>query len=313
MVGFIIFAILAVVAVVVWLRSAKKSNKLQTRVSGGVAAALGLTAFGILFAHSAYTQDPGEAVVQRDTITGKIVGQTVTEGLYFKAPWVDTVMFNIRNQKVSFAGNAQSGYADNTGGAADGSQITVQDADGVSSNIDITLRYSIKGDSVTEIYRQFKDEENFKNSFITQDIRSVVRNVPTKFSTLDLITQRGKIEKQILDSLEDRWKKEGVVIDSISLQEIRVPDSVREAYAKAQEAQINVEKERSNLEAAEVSAQQKVANATAEAKANKILAESLSDPVLKQRYLDALSELGKDGNVVVVPEGFNGMLNLNKK
>lgn len=306
MVGFIIFAVIAFIAVIVW-RKFSKQSKLVSRTAGGAGVLFGLIAAACLVGAMAYTQDPGEAVVQRDTITGKIVGQTTTEGLYFKAPWVDTVTFNIRNQKVSFAGSAETGYNDNAGGAADGAQVTVQDKEGVSSNIDITLRYSIKADSVTDIYRQFKDEDNFKSSFITQDIRSVVRSVPTQFTTLELITKRGEIEAQILEALEDRWKSEGVIIDSISLQEIRVPDSVKEAYASAQEAQINVEKERSNLEAEEVKAQQKVANATAEAEANRLLTESLNDNVLKQRYLDTLSELGKDGNVIVVPEGFNAL------
>jgi len=306
LVGFIIFAVIAFIAVIVW-RKFSKQSKLVSRTAGGAGVLFGLIAAACLVGAMAYTQDPGEAVVQRDTITGKIVGQTTTEGLYFKAPWVDTVTFNIRNQKVSFAGSAETGYNDNAGGAADGAQVTVQDKEGVSSNIDITLRYSIKADSVTDIYRQFKDEDNFKSSFITQDIRSVVRSVPTQFTTLELITKRGEIEAQILEALEDRWKSEGVIIDSISLQEIRVPESVKEAYASAQEAQINVEKERSNLEAEEVKAQQKVANATAEAEANRLLTESLNDNVLKQRYLDTLSELGKDGNVIVVPEGFNAL------
>jgi regulator of protease activity HflC (stomatin/prohibitin superfamily) len=311
LVGFIIFGILAVIAFVAW-RKFKGSSAVISKSSGiaGVILALGAGAF--LIGSSVYTQTPGEAVVQRDTITGKIVGQTTTEGLYFKLPWVDTVMFNIRNQPVSFAGDALTGFSDNAGGAADGAQITVQDKEGVSSNIDITLRYSIKAESVTDVYRYYKDEENFKTSFITQEIRSVVRTIPGKYTTLELITKRGEVEKDILDALESRWKKDGVVIDSISLQEIRVPESVREAYASAQESQINVEKERANLEAAEVKAQQKVKNATAEAEANRIVAESLTESVLRQRSLDTLAQLGDKGNVIVVPDNFTGLGNLQK-
>jgi regulator of protease activity HflC (stomatin/prohibitin superfamily) len=319
LVGLIVFAILAVIVGLVARQfkvkrgeSAPPQRKLIFRVAAGVAALFGAIALICGVSASVYTQTPGEAVVQRDTITGKVVGQTTSEGLYFKAPWVDTVMFNIRNQPVSFAGDAATGFSDNSGGSADGAQITVQDKEGVSSNIDITLRYSIKAESVTDVYRYYKDEENFKSSFITQDIRSVVRTVPGQFSTLDLITKRGEVEKKILDALEKRWVKDGVVIDSISLQEIRVPESVREAYASAQESQINVEKERANLEAAEVKAQQKVKNATAEAEANRIVAESLTDSVLRQRSLDTLAQLGDKGNVIVVPDNFTGLGNLQR-
>lgn len=37
--------------------------------------------------------------------------------------------------------------------------------------------------------------------------------------------------------------------------------------------------------------------------ANAVLANSLNDQVLQQHYIDALKSIGKDGNLVVVPEG----------
>ncbi|WP_301930932.1 hypothetical protein, partial [Ferruginibacter sp.] len=114
-------------------------------VSRGVrlAGVLGLV-LGVLFLAlgSFYTQDAGEANVLKD-ITGNIVGQNNDTGLQVKAPWVDTVTFNIRNQQVIFAGANGEG-SDNAGGTVNGPQITVQDKDGVSSNIDIALRYSIR-------------------------------------------------------------------------------------------------------------------------------------------------------------------------
>ena len=39
------------------------------------------------------------------------------------------------------------------------------------------------------------------------------------------------------------------------------------------------------------------------AEANRVLAESLSEEVLAQNYIDALKEIGANGNLVVVPEG----------
>lgn len=39
------------------------------------------------------------------------------------------------------------------------------------------------------------------------------------------------------------------------------------------------------------------------ADANAILTESLTPEVLQQRYIDALKSIGKEGNLVVVPEG----------
>lgn len=287
---------------------ARRSDQRRTiRIIGTGMAAAAVLALALA---SFYTQDPGEANVLKD-VTGNIVGQNNDTGLQLKAPWVNTVTFNIRNQQVVFAGPAGQ-QSDHNGGTANGPEITAQDKDGVSSNIDIALRYSIRPDAVTDIYRKFLSEENFKKSFIEQDIRSVVRQVPNSFPTLDLITQRGDVEASILKALEARWESEGVTVDSISLQEIRPPASVVASYAAAQEAQINVTKEEANLSAEQVKAQQKVVNAKAESDANALLNASLSPQILQQRYLDTLKELAAAGNLVVVPEGFNGLVNVTK-
>ncbi|PRY70095.1 SPFH domain-containing protein [Glaciihabitans tibetensis] len=311
----IIFLVLALIALLV-ARGYKSTSPTGERtkktsvVATWVSASLALIAVTFAAFASFYTQDAGTAVVEKD-ITGNIVGQSNSTGLHGKAPWVNTVEFSIRNQQVVFAGTSDND-SDNNGGVANGAQITVQDADGVSSNIDIALRYSIAPDSVTDIYKEFLSEENFKKSFIEQDVRSVVRLVPNQFSTLDLLTKRGEVEAAVLEALEDRWSDDGVIVDSISLQEIRVPDAVKESYAAAQQAQINVTKETANLEAAQVSAQQKVVQAQAEADANAILNGSLTENILSQRYLDTLKELAAAGNLVVVPEGFNGLVNVTK-
>lgn len=52
-----------------------------------------------------------------------------------------------------------------------------------------------------------------------------------------------------------------------------------------------------------VEAETKKIEAQGEADANAVLANSLNDQVLQQHYIDALKSIGKDGNLVVVPEG----------
>ncbi len=317
MVGGLIFVVLAVVAFLVarfgkftttpgGLSKEPTPSRKPNRIAAFTGAAFAVIAVIFLASSSLYTQDAGEAKVLKD-ITGNIVGQNNSTGLQTKAPWVETVTFNIRNQQVVFAGkNGES--SDNSGGSTNGPQITVQDRDGVSSNVDIALRYSIRPNAVTDIYREFLNEDNFKKSFIEQDVRSVVRLVPNSFSTIDLLTRRGEVETAVLEALEARWEDDGVVVDSISLQEIRPPESVVASYAAAQEAQINVTKEQANLQAQEVKAQQKVVNAQAEADANALLNASLSPQILQQRYLDTLKELAAAGNLVVTDGSGSGVL-----
>lgn len=282
------------------------SNLLGPRIVKGVGVGLGVLAVLLLGSTMVYSQDPGEAKVLKNW-SGAVEGHDTTEGFDLKAPWVDAIDYDIRNQQAVYIGEGQDDY---NGKKPDGPQITIQDKDGVSANVDVAIRYSIRADQVEEVYKDYGAQENFKARLINQDIRSVVRNAPTAFTTIEVLTKRGDIEKRITEDLAKRWESQGVQVESVALQEIRYPDDVRQRYADAQNARTEVVKAQAELEAARVSAQQKVVQATSEAKANAVLAKSLTDPILRQRYLDTLAQLAKAGNLVVVPEGGNQMVNI---
>ena len=307
----ILLAIIATFFIVIGVRlrrSATSANRprLTSTIVSGVGGGLAAIALGALFASTFYTQDVGEAKVLKDW-TGNIVGEDVTPGADFKAPWVDVVDFDIRNQIAAYVGD---GFDDYNGTQPNGPQITVQDREGVTANLDIVVIYSINPDSVTEIYSEYLNQENFRARLIEQDIRSVVRNVPAKYNTLELLNGREEASAAIKDALEKRWESAGVIVESVSLQEIRYSEEVKGRFDAAQAARIEVEKAKAELEATEVSAQQKVVQAQAEADANAILNSSLTPSILQQRYLDTLSDLAAAGNLVVVPEGFNGLVNV---
>ena len=324
----LIFLLAAVVALIVAASNAKArvvaagetpngsafrrgTNVVISRVARWVAIALFFVGALFLVFSSFFRQDVGQANVLRDW-TGAIVGYETAPGLHWKAPWVDTVTFDVRNQRAVFVTEQSFGEGDNIGGAPDGPQITVQDAEGVTANIDIAIRYSLDPDAVIDIYSAYYNEENLRTRLIFNDIRSVVRSVPGRFQTLEMLTDRDAVQQAILEALERRWDDDGIIVEDVALQEIRYGDQVTAAFAAAQEAAIQVQTEQNRLEAAKVSAQQKVVQAQAEADANAILNASLTDAILQQRYLDTLKELAASGNLVVVPEGFNGLVNVGR-
>lgn len=273
------------------------------KLSGLGALVLALILVGFA---SVYTQDPGEAKVLRSW-TGDVQGQSETEGLHVKAPWVDALTYDVRNQQVIFASPTNE-----TPENANGAQVTVQDREGVTANIDITVRYSIDPSAVSTIYKKYGDQANFIAKFIENDIRAGVRTIPAGYATLELLNSRAEVEEKIAAYLAERWESHGVRAESVSLQEIRYSEDVKQRFDDAQASRIKVEQAKADLEATEVSAQQKVVQANAEAEANRILTASLTDEVLQQRYLDTLATLAKSGNLVVVPEGFNGLVNVSK-
>lgn len=271
------------------------------RVGGAAGVVIGLiTTVGGM----AYTQDVGEVKVLR-SFTGEVAGVDTTEGLAFKAPWVETVDFDVRNQQAIYKGE---GYATSEGEMVNGPEITFQDQDKVTGNADVAIRYSIDPGAVGEIYMEYPTQEALSARLIDQDMRSVVRNAFSGYTTAGVLERRGELEQDIREGLEGRWEGTGVIVESVALQGIRYPQSTQDGFAQAQESATSLKKAQADLEVRKAEAEQRKVVAQGEADANRILSESLTPEVLQQQYNETLVEIGKGGNLVVVPEGSTPMI-----
>lgn len=270
-----------------------------------IAGAIGLAIVGVIFLifSTYYTVDPGEAKVMKDW-TGVIQGEPVsTPGAHWKEPWVDAIDFDIRNQLAVFLGDGNQQY---NGSPTNGPQITFTDKDGVTGNLDLVVLYSVKADSVVKLVNDYTTQDDFRIKVIEQDIRSVPRDIPGKYTTIQMMTERTEVAGKIRAALEQEWLEKGVVIEDVSLQEVRYSDAVKQRFEDAQNAQTEVVKAQAELDKTKIDAQQKVVQAQAESDANAILNASLTPAILQQRYLDVLGK----ANLIVVPQDFTSLGNL---
>jgi len=291
-----------VMAIIFWVIALiVLSVALILRAPWGILGAIGSAIIGFIFLVFAtyYTVDPGEAKVLKDW-TGVIQGSEAGTGAHWKDPWVDAIDFDVRNQLAVFLGDGNQSY---NGSPTNGPQITFTDKDGVTANMDLVVLYSIRVDKVEELVEDYRNQDDFRTKVIEQDIRSVPRDIPGRFTTIQMLTDRPTVANAIRDALEAEWADKGVVIEDVSIQEIRYSDAVKNRFEEAQNAQTEVVKAEADLEKAKIDAQQKIAVATAEAEANRILSESLTPQVLQQRYFDVL----EGANLIVVPEGFTAL------
>lgn len=311
MVWLVLASILVVISVALFGVSYKLPTKQDARrdeLPRGTARIVSLVivviAALVLIPSLFFTQDVGEAKVVKN-FGGAIASQSTTAGVHGKAPWQSVSTFDIRNNVISYVGE---GKANNEGGSANGPQITFQDRDGVTGNLDVVVRYSVNPESVTDIYREFGTQEAFVNRVITNDIRSVARNIPATYGTLELFNSRAKVGTEIRTALEERWADSGVIVEEVSLQEIRYSADVAARFDEAQASRIAVDKANADQEAAKVVADTKVIEAQGVADANAVLTKSLTPEVLQQKYIDALGA----GTVFVVPDGSQPLVTTGK-
>lgn len=255
-------------------------NELETKEAIAVVIGLGVGGVVLLMAiitvfNLFYTQDPGQASVLV-SFTGQVEGINYETGLHTKAPWTNRVEYDIRNNSLSYVGT--DGNNDNyTGGSVSGPQITFQDANSVTGNIDINVRYSIRGDAVGDIYNEYKTQQEFVNATLAPAVRSITREVFSKYGTAQVYNERGTIQPELIKALQTNFEKHGVDVEEAYLQEVRYPEDVVASFAKAQSARAEVETAKAQQEKARI-----------EAETNKIKSTALTDAVLREKLIDAL-------------------------
>lgn len=294
---FIVACIFFLMVIGTFVIRAKQDEESKLPVAiPGVILALSLVLAG---SQCVYTQDIGEAIVLRN-FGGSLAGYTTDAGIHFKAPWQDALDWDIRNRLINFYRDAEYTY-DN--GSYNGAMVTINDSSGTKSDCDVQVIYSINPDAVEQLYADYGTQEAYVSSYVSNDVRQTTRDCAGQFTTIQLLTDKEAFAKSIQDTLSERWAESGVVVESVSVQDIRYADSITDAYAQAQSAQVEQQRAKNEKETARIEAETKVIESQGTADANKILSESLTPEVLQQRYYETLQQIGESGNLVVVPEG----------
>lgn len=294
---FIVACIFFLVAIGVCVIRAKQDEDSKLPVAiPGVILALSLVLAG---SQCVYTQDIGEAIVLRN-FGGSLAGYTVDAGIHFKAPWQDALDWDIRNRLINFYRDAEYTY-DN--GSYNGATVTINDSSGTKASCDVQVIYSINPDSVEQLYADYGTQEAYVSSYVSNDVRQTARDCAGQFTTIQLLTDKETFAKSIQDTLSKRWAESGVVVESVSVQDIRYADSITDAYAAAQSAQVEQTAATNRQETARIEAETKSIEAQGESDANAILTQSLTDEVLQQQYIEALKAAADNGGLIVVPEG----------
>ena len=285
-----------------------KDEKLAHTLARGVAVVCLVFSFAFIVGSCIYTQDTGEVCVIRN-LGGSLAGSTSEAGFHIKMPWQDVVTYDVRNNLINFYGDTDYKV---DGGSYEGKQVSINDKSGASANIDIQVNYSLNPDSALNLYSEYGTQESFVEKYISNDVRAVTREVSGKFDTVTMLTDRSQFTKAVQDALTKKWNKIGLTVEQVSVQDVRYPKSITDSYSQAQAAEVAKQKAQNEQETAKVQAETKKIEAQGEADANAVLAQSLNDQVLTKQYIDALKDVGKEGNLIVVPNGSTPMINTGK-
>lgn len=250
-----------------------------------------LIIFGLIFFSKTFViLEPTErGVVFRKYTSGLDVENIKGEGLNIIAPWNDVIIFQIAEQQIE-------------------ETMDVLSKDGLSISLDVSLRFRPKPDDIGYLYRSFR--KSYVENLIRPELRSAVRKIIGQYTPEELYaTKRQEIETKIEESTREIMNDNHIELKALLFRSIKLPTKIKESIeqklAADQEAQkydYLIEKEKKEAERRRIDAEGKAA-------ANRILSQSLTDKILKEKGILATEELAKSSNskVIVIGSGDGGL------
>lgn len=228
-------------------------------------------------------------------MNGGVEDEVLTQGWKFVSPTKKVTKYSIALEPSYMT-------ADKQGDSEDDESFEIPTKEGASLETDVAFSYSYKLEEVPNTFARFRGQDGkaILKSFIKPKMQAWIKEITPEFSMMEIVsTKRGAVNATLTERLGERFEPYGIVIDNIALADVRPDDETARAITEkiqAQEAlekaKVTAEKDKveanKNKEVAEIAAEQarieaqgkadaKLIEANAEAEANKMIAESLTD------------------------------------
>lgn len=277
--------------------------------------------------------DPGHVGVSvKKCGGGGVSTEPIPTGYYWRELFCEKVVeYPISMQSLILTKSPHEGGQCKPGDDSCDESITVTSSEGLNINLDVALNFTLDPKQVPKIYERWRsDIEDISHKYIRQTIREALQLTFAKSTAEELYstkkeTSRIEAEKIIREKLEpmgfmisqftiNRIEPPKQVIDAISAKVAMVQDaqkSEQEVRKKTAEAAQKVATAKGDADAVEAAARGEAASITmraeAQAKANKLLSESITPNLIQ--YEQARKW---DGKLPTTTGGAVPFLNVNK-
>ena len=232
--------------------------------------------------------ESGEAGVQYDLVKGLKVDRVYDQGLKIIAPWNRMFVYSTRIQE-------------------DRSVMEVLSANGLTIRAELSYRYRPIQEKIGYLHNEVG--ENYHERIIIPEIRSATREIIGKYLPEELYSsKRDSIQTEIFVLAAERIKDKYIELDAVLIRDVGLPDKLKQAIErKLEQEQVSLEYE-FRLTRAQKEAERQRIEAEGKAVANRLLSQSLTDKILRDKGIDATLKLAESPNSkVIVVGGSDGL------
>lgn len=268
----------------------------HTGLVGGIALGVIIVIVAIMLVICTTIVPAGYVAVQYN-MNGGVESDVLSQGWHIVPPTVKTTLYTI--------GIEQSYLTAGEDGDSKGNEsFSASSSEGKAMTIDLTFTYQFKAEDVVSVFTRFKGQsgKEVRDSFIKPNIVSWTKEVLALYKVSDVLgEERADVNRALTEYLSKKFESYGISISNVSLINIEVDEDTQQAINAKIAAKQNAETQSINnqtaIDKAEAEAKVKVTQAQAEAdakriqaeaeaKANELLQKSLTDDILRQRYLE---------------------------
>ncbi|MFY0643478.1 MAG: prohibitin family protein [Bacteroidia bacterium] len=230
---------------------------------------------------------PGEVGVKQRL--GKLNNNTINEGVIVYNPFITKIVkasTQTTNLKLFLA---------------------LPSKEGLSVQSEISVLYRINPDSIQSILKIYGQDYE---AIIGSIFRSASSDVCAQYYAKDMHSgMRSNIEQSIQTKMSGLLENSGIIIEAILLKSIKLPAGLARAIELKLEAEQDAMRMEFVLQQEKLEAERKIIEAKGTSDAQKIVAEGLTEEVLKLKTIQAFKELSNSANAkVIITDGKTPLL-----
>jgi regulator of protease activity HflC (stomatin/prohibitin superfamily) len=259
----------------------------------GTMVAIGFILLG--FVTSSFVQiDAGYVGVTK--LFGKVQPVILTSGLHVINPLYDVERLDVKTQNYTMSGINDEGHKNGD------DAIRVLTADGLEVTIDLSVLYHVLPSEAPRIIRE--TGANYEDKIIRPVSRTRIRDNAVYYEAVALYsTKRDEFQARIFKTIDDEFKKRGLVLENLLVRNITLPEAVKGSIEQKIQAEQDAQKMQFVLQKEKQEADRKRVEAQGIADYQRIISESLTDKQLQYEQIKATMEIAKSQNAKVIIMG----------
>jgi len=285
--GLIIFGITGIIV---------KNNPLLHRYGkiGRLIGAL-LVLVGIILS-SVVQINAGEIGIK--VLFGSVKNDVLHSGLHFVNPLYEIKKVDVKTQNYTMSG------VNDEGNKSGDDAIRVLTSDGLEVTIDLTVLYRVGAVDAPKLYQQ--TGLDFKDKIVRPITRTKIRDNAVYYQAIELFgTKRDEFQQRIYRSIDEDFKKRGLLLEQLLVRNITLPNSVKASIESKINAEQDAKKMEFVLQKEKQEAERKRVEAQGIADYQRIINTGLTDQQLQYEQIKAMKEiaLSQNSKIVIMGKG----------